>query len=83
MIFRLIYLIRSLPLDSSSYRHTGLHGQLSRIVTTVIPQNPFNQLDNGIKTVNASTDSRPHVILKPLPRKSLPTPREEEQIITE
>jgi len=79
----LTFLFRSLPIDSSAYRHTGLHGQLSRIVTTVLPQNPFNQIDNGSTTINASIDSRPHLLLRNLPSKSYPSPRENEQIITD
>lgn len=70
-------------MDTSSPRYTGLHGSLSRIVTTVLPQNPYNQIDNTSKTVNSSIDSRPHVVLRQLPAKILPSPREKEQITTE
>jgi hypothetical protein len=75
-------LIRSLPIDSFSYRHTGLNGQLSRAVTTVFPQNPFNQMDNSSSTINSSVDSRPHIILRQLPTKNFSFPRVNEQIIT-
>lgn len=66
-----IFLFRSLPLDYSSPRYSDLNGSLSRIVTTVMPQNPFNQMDNMSKTVNASLDSRPFAVLRSLPGKKL------------
>jgi hypothetical protein len=68
-----MFIVRSLPIDYSSYRHTGLNGQLSRSVTTVIPQNPFNYMDISSTTTNASIDSRPHVLMQQLPgKKSTP-----------
>lgn len=36
-----------------------------------MPQNPFNQMDNMSKTVNASLDSRPFAVLRSLPGKKL------------
>ncbi|CAF1293835.1 unnamed protein product [Rotaria magnacalcarata] len=62
---------KSLPLDNSSYRHSDLNGSLSRIVTTVMPQNPFNQIDTSSTTVNASLDSRSHHAIRPLLGKRL------------
>ncbi|CAF4995838.1 unnamed protein product, partial [Rotaria sp. Silwood1] len=58
---------KPLSIDYASYRHSGLNGQLSRAVTTVIPQNPFNQMDITSTTVNASLDSRPHILIQNLP----------------
>ena len=48
-----------------------MNGQLSRAVTTVIPQNPFNQMDNSSTTTNASIDSRSHILIRDLPGKML------------
>jgi hypothetical protein len=45
-----------------------MNGQLSRAVTTVIPQNPFNQMDISNTTTNASLDSRSHILIQDLPR---------------
>jgi hypothetical protein len=45
-----------------------MNGQLSRAVTTVIPQNPFNQMDISNSTTNASLDSRSHILIQDLPR---------------
>ena len=45
-----------------------MNGQLSRAVTTVIPQNPFNQMDVSNTTTNASLDSRSHILIQDLPR---------------
>lgn len=61
-------LFRPLPIDYATYRHTGMNGQLSRAVTTVIPQNPFNQMDISNTTTNASLDSRSHILIQDLPR---------------
>ncbi|CAF4255657.1 unnamed protein product [Rotaria sp. Silwood2] len=58
---------KPLPIDHASYRHSGLNGQLSRAVTTVIPQNPFNQMNITSTTVNASLDSRSHILIQNLP----------------
>ncbi|CAF0998887.1 unnamed protein product [Rotaria sordida] len=58
---------KPLQIDYASYRHSGLNGQLSRAVTTVIPQNPFNQMNINSTTVNASLDSRPHILIQNLP----------------
>jgi hypothetical protein len=44
-----------------------MNGQLSRAVTTVIPQNPFNQMDINSTTTNASIDSRPQFLIQDLP----------------
>ena len=63
-------------MDFTSYRHSGLHGQLSRSVTTVLPQNPFNKIENTSSTINGSIDSRSHIFIRPLPGKILPTPRD-------
>jgi hypothetical protein len=63
-------------MDYSPYRHSGVHGQLSRSVTTVLPQNPFNQIENTSSTINGSIDSRSHIVIRPLPGKLLPTPRD-------
>jgi len=60
---------RSLPFDTSTPRYVNLHGPLSCIVTTVHPQNPFNQIDNMSSTVNASLDSRSYFSLQDLPRR--------------
>ena len=83
--FILKFITRSLPLDNSSFRHSDLNGSLSRIVTTVMPQNPFNQIDASSKTVNASLDSRSHHVIRPLPAKRLLPLKEntktEEQIV--
>jgi hypothetical protein len=59
-----------------------MNGQLSRAVTTVVPQNPFNQMENSNPTTNASIDSRPQFLIKDLPRNvSSPTkdPKPEEK----
>ena len=61
-------LFRPLPIDSGFSRRTDLNGQLSRAVTTVVPQNPFNQMDNTNTTTNASLDTRPHFLIQDLPR---------------
>jgi hypothetical protein len=61
-------IFRPLSIDYASYRHSGLNGQLSRAVTTVIPQNPFNQMDVNSTTTNASLDSRSHFLIPQLPR---------------
>jgi hypothetical protein len=45
-----------------------MNGQLSRAVTTVIPKNPFNQMDISNTTTNASIDSRPQLLIQSLPR---------------
>ncbi len=66
--YRIFVLSRPLPVNNASYRHSDLNGQLSRAVTTVIPQNPFNQMDNRSTTANASLDSRSHVLIQDLPR---------------
>ncbi|CAF3267845.1 unnamed protein product [Rotaria socialis] len=58
---------KPLPVDYATYRHTGLNGQLSRAVTTVIPQNPFNMMDISSTTVNASLDSRAQILIQNLP----------------
>ena len=71
-----IYFSRPLAFDYGSARRSDLNGQLSRAVTTVLPQNPFNQMDIKSTTTNASLDSRPHVLLQTLPR-STATPSKE------
>ncbi|CAF1580744.1 unnamed protein product [Rotaria magnacalcarata] len=58
---------KPLPVDYATYRHTGLNGQLSRAVTTVIPQNPFNMMDISSTTVNASLDTRAQILIQNLP----------------
>lgn len=45
-----------------------MNGQLSRAVTTVIPQNPYNQMDISSTTTNTSIDSRPQFLIQDLPR---------------
>ncbi|CAF1295446.1 unnamed protein product [Rotaria sp. Silwood1] len=73
---------KSFPIDNSLYHHSDLHGPLSQIVTTVIPQNPFNQMDISSTTINASIDSRSHILIRQLPRKSLnDNKKNEKQIV--
>ncbi len=55
-------------IDNTSYRHATLNGQLSRAVTTVIPQNPYNQMDIISTTINGSLDPRSPILIKELPR---------------
>ena len=45
-------------------------------LTTVVPQNPFNKMENTSTTTNASLDSRPQVLIKDLPR-SVSSPSKE------
>jgi len=67
---------RPLPYDYATARRSDLNGQLSRAVTTVVPQNPFNQMENQTPTTNASLDSRPHVLIQSLPRNTTSPPKE-------
>ena len=67
---------RPLPLEKAFNRHTDLNGQLSRAVTTVVPQNPFNQMANPTGTVNASLDSRAHALIPSLPRSTSSPPKD-------
>lgn len=46
-----------------------MNGQLSRAVTTVVPQNPFNQMTNPVATTNDSLDSRAQILIQQLPRR--------------
>lgn len=73
---QLLFFIRPLPFDDASYRHSGLNGQLSRAVTTVIPQNPFNTMDISSSTVNASLDTIPHILIQNLPSTIPPVVKE-------
>lgn len=59
-------------------RHADLNGQLSRAVTTVVPQNPFNKMDNVTSTTNASLDSLAHHLIRDLPR-SVSSPTKEKK----
>ncbi|CAF3602688.1 unnamed protein product, partial [Rotaria sp. Silwood2] len=61
----------SFPIDNLSYRQSNFNRPLSQIVTNVIPQNPFNQMDINNTTINASIDSRSHIVLRQLPGKKL------------
>ena len=61
-------LFRPLTVDEPIQRHTDQNGQLSRSVTTVVPQNPFNKMDNTCTTTNGSLDSRSHIVMRDLPR---------------
>lgn len=64
-----LFVFRPLSIrDDASHRHTTLNGQLSRAVTTVTPQNPFNKMDNICTTTNGSLDARSHIVIKDLPR---------------
>jgi hypothetical protein len=72
--FDFIFIIRPLPIDNSSYRHTGFYGLFSKSVTNARPYNPFNRMDNNSETSNGSLDSRPHLILRHLPRRKLSPP---------
>ena len=67
-------MIRPLPIDNSSYRHSGMYGLFSKSVTNVMPKNPYNRMDNSSETTNGSLDSRPHLVLRHLPRTKLPPP---------
>ncbi|CAF4463194.1 unnamed protein product, partial [Rotaria sp. Silwood2] len=62
---------KSFPIDNLSYRQSNFNRPLSQIVTNVIPQNPFNQMDINNTTINASIDSRSHIVLRQLPGKKL------------
>ena len=42
----------------TSPRYSNMYGALSQSVTTVFPQNPFNQRDMHSETTNGSLDSR-------------------------
>ncbi|CAF3588534.1 unnamed protein product [Adineta steineri] len=57
--------------DNTSYRHTDLNGQLSRSVTTVLPQNPFNYMNVISTTTNGSLDTRSPVLIRSLPRSTV------------
>ncbi|CAF1626279.1 unnamed protein product [Adineta ricciae] len=59
---------KPLYVDEPIQRHTDQNGQLSRSVTTVVPQNPFNKMDNTCTTTNGSLDSRSHIVMRDLPR---------------
>lgn len=62
----------------SGTRHADLNGQLSRAVTTVVPQNPFNKMDNINATTNASLDTLAHHLIRDLPR-SVSSPTKEKK----
>ena len=76
-------MIRSFPIDDLTYRHSGINGEFSRIVTTVMPQNSFNKIDKSNETINASLDSRPYIILQQLPRKCLHSPKQNSKMTEE
>ncbi|UJR36925.1 hypothetical protein I4U23_029637 [Adineta vaga] len=59
---------KPLSVNEPTQRHTDLNGQLSRSVTTVLPQNPFNNMDITCTTTNGSLDTRSHIVIKDLPR---------------
>ncbi|CAF0802405.1 unnamed protein product [Didymodactylos carnosus] len=49
---------KPLPVDYGSYRFAGQAGDLSSSVTTVVPHNPFNQLNVNKDNSNNSLDTR-------------------------
>lgn len=70
-------LFRPLPLDQNTFnRHADLNGQLSRAVTTVVPQNPFNQMSNPVPTTNDSLDSRAQILVQQLARRNASTEKD-------
>ena len=63
---------RALPIDYLSPRHSSIHGIFSKSISNIMPYNPYNPVHHTSETANGSLDSRPHLVLRQLPRIKLP-----------
>ncbi|CAF1491976.1 unnamed protein product [Adineta ricciae] len=63
---------KALPIDYLSPRHSSIHGIFSKSISNIMPYNPYNPVHHTSETTNGSLDSRPHLVLRQLPRIKLP-----------